>query len=322
MTTPDVVVLRRDVHGMPVADYVDAIRERLPDREVVHARTPREERERFVEAPVVTGVRPPDGLIEEATDLELFACVYAGVDHLPVAELDRRGVAVTNASGVHGPNAAESVLGHLLTFARGHHTAWRRQERNEYRHYQAGELEGSTVTVVGMGAIGEAILDRLEPFEVDTIGVRYTPEKGGPADEVVGLDADAFHDALARTDYLVLACPLTDETRGLVDAAAFETLSPDAVVVNVARGPVVDTDALVDQIQRNGLRGAALDVTDPEPLPPDHELWTFENVLLTPHVAGQTPAYYERVADVLAENVRRLAEDGEDAELVNRVRPE
>lgn len=321
MATPDVVVLRRDVHGMPVADYVDAIRERLPDREVVHARTPQEERERFVEAPVVTGVRPPDGLLEEATNLELFACVYAGVDHLPVAELDRRGVAVTNASGVHGPNAAESVLGHLLTFARGHHTAWRRQERNEYRHYQAGELKGSTVTVVGVGAIGEAILDRLEPFEVDTIGVRYTPEKGGPADEVVGLGDDAFHDALARTDYLVLACPLTDETRGLVDAEAFETLSPESVVVNVARGPVVDTDALVDQIQRNGLRGAALDVTDPEPLPSDHELWTFENVLLTPHVAGQTPAYYERVADVLAENVRRLAEDGEDAELVNRVRP-
>ena len=322
MSDVDVLVLRQAIHGIPIDEYAAAIRERLPDREVVLARTPSMERELFLAAPVVTGLSPPDGLIERATDLELFACLFAGVDHLPLAEFAARGIAVTNASGVHESNASEWAIGQLLVLARGLHVGWRRQRRREYRHFKAGELAGSTVTVVGMGAIGTAILTRLDGFGVETIGVRHSPEKGGPADEVVGYDEDAFHGALARTDYLVLACPLTDDTRSLVDRAAFQTLSPEAVVVNVARGEVIDTDALLSAIRRNGIRGAALDVTDPEPLPPDHPLWTFENVLLTPHTAGQTPAYYERCADVLAENVRRLSEEGSAATLVNQVTPE
>ena len=318
MTAPDVLVLRQDVHGIPVAEYAAAIAERLPDHEVVHARTPAEERELVSNATVVTGQSLRDDLLERAADLRLFACLYAGVDHLPLDELAERGVAVTNASGVHGPNAAEWAIGQILVFARGLHTGRRRQERREFRHFQAGELYGSTVTVVGMGAIGEAVLERLDGFGVDTVGVRHSPEKGGPADEVVGYDEDAFHGALARTDYLVLACPLTDLTRGLVDADALETLPPTAVVLNLARGPVIDTDALISTLRLGGLRGAALDVTDPEPLPPDHPLWTFENVLITPHTAGQTPRYYERRADVLAENVRALDAEA-DATLRNQV---
>ena len=304
MADIDVLVLRRAIHGIPIEEYAEAVRERLPDAEVVLARTPGQERELVSEAEVVTGLEPPEGIFENADELELFACMF--------------GIAVTNASGVHESNASEWVLGQLLVFARGLHVGWRRQERHEYRHFRAGELAGSTVTVVGMGAIGTAILERLSPFGVETIGVRYSPEKGGPADEVVGMDEEAFHGALARSDYLVLACPLTEETRHLVDEAAFETLSPEAVLVNVARGEVVDTAALLSAVRTNGIRGAALDVTDPEPLPHDHPLWTFDNVLITPHTAGQTPAYYERNADILAENVRRLREDP-DATLRNQV---
>ena len=315
---PDVLVLRQDVHGIPVPEYVTAIRDRLPDHDVAHARTPAEERELIANATAVTGHALRDELLDRAADLRLFACLYAGVDHLPLEELASRGVAVTNASGVHGPNAGEWALGQMLTFARGLHTGWRRQQRHEFRHFQAGELYGSTVTVVGMGAIGEAVIERLAGFGVDTIGVRHSPEKGGPADEVVGYDEDEFHGALARTDYLVLACPLTDLTRGLVDADALTTLPPTAVVLNLARGPVIDTDALVSTLRLGGLRGAALDVTDPEPLPPDHPLWNFENVLITPHTAGQTPRYYDRCADVLAENVRRL-DSGEADGLRNQV---
>ena len=318
MTAPDVLVLRQAVHGIPVSEYAAAISERLPDHEVVHARTPREERDLVQGATVVTGQSLREELLDRAADLRLFACLYAGVDHLPLADLEARGVAVTNASGVHGPNAAEWAIGQILVFARGLNTGWHRQERREFRHFQAGELEGSTVTVVGMGAIGEAVVERLSGFGVETIGVRHSPEKGGPADEVVGYDEGDFHGALARTDYLVLACPLTELTRGLVDAGALETLPPTAVVLNLARGPVIDTDALVASIRLSGIRGAALDVTDPEPLPPDHPLWTFENVLITPHTAGQTPRYYERRADVLAENVRAL-DAGEDAPLRNQV---
>jgi len=313
---PDVLVLRKPTHGMPLAEYAAELRERLPDADVRVARTPAEERDLIERAPVVTGMEIDEELLGHAAEIELFACAYAGTGHLPLDALEDRGVAVTNASGVHGPNIGEHVVGNLLVFARRLHEGWRRQQNREWRHFRAYELKESTVTVVGLGAIGQAVVQRLQGFDVDTIGVRYTPSKGGPTDEVVGFDPDAFHDALARTDYLVLACPLTDTTRGLVGAAEFTTLPPESVVVNVARGPVVDTDALVDALRSEYVRGAALDVTDPEPLPEDHPLWNFENCLVTPHCSGHTPEYYARQADIVAENLDRL-ESGEKLE--NRV---
>ena len=317
----DVLVLRRGTHGTPVEEYAAAIRDRLPETDVRLARTPAAEREAIRSARFVTGMTIEASLLEAADELEVFACAYAGTGHLPLEALAARDVTVTNASGVHGPNMAEHVLGAILSFTRRFHVAARRQRRREWRHYRAHELQGSTVTIVGLGAIGRAVASRLEPFGVETVGVRYTPEKGGPTDEVIGFDGDAFHDALARTDYLVLACPLTETTRGLIDEDAFLTLSPDAVLVNVARGPVVDTDALVTALRSNRLRGASLDVTDPEPLPEDHPLWTFENVQITPHNSGHTPRYYDRLADIVAENVERLRETGSAEGLENLVHP-
>ncbi|SEQ06509.1 D-2-hydroxyacid dehydrogenase [Natrinema salaciae] len=318
---PDVLVLRKGTHGTPIEQYADAIRARLPDHTVALARTPAEERSRIETARFVTGMTLEPELLEAAADLEVFACAYAGTGHLPLDELADRGVAVTNASGVHGPNIGEHVLGAILHFTRRFHVGARRQRRREWRHYKAHELQGSTVTVVGLGAIGRAVCERLEPFGVDTIGVRYSPEKGGPTDEVIGFEDEALDDALARTDYLVLACPLTETTRGLIDREAFVTMDPESVLINIARGPVVDTDALVAALRSNWIRGAALDVTDPEPLPEDHPLWGFENVQITPHNAGHTPKYYDRLADIVAENRRRFDESDAVTDFENQVLP-
>lgn len=317
-TTPDVVVLRRSAHGMSTIDYATELRKRLPDRTVVRADTPERERELLDGARVATGHRLSEELLSAATNLELFASATAGVGHLPLDDLREDGVILTNASGIHGPNIAEYVMGAILTFTRNFHVSRRRNDRREWRHHQSRELKGSTVTVVGLGAIGEAIVDRLDPFDAHTIGVRYTPEKGGETDEVIGFDPDRIHGALARTDYLVVSCPLTDETRGLIGAEEFHTLPSDSVLVNVGRGPIVDTEALVDTIRRNGIRGAFLDVTDPEPLPEEHPLWSFGNVFVTPHNAGHTPEYYARLADIVADNVARL-ETGDVDGIENRV---
>ncbi len=315
MSDPDIAILRQKIHGLPVEEYADELRERLPDHEIALARTPEAERELLSTVRVATGVNVREADVVAADDLELFACVFAGTDHLPLSALENADVAVTNASGVHGPNVAEYVLGGILAFTRRFDTAFHQAQRREWRSFPAQELMGSTVTVVGMGAIGQAVVDRLEPFGVETLGVRHSPEKGGPTDEVFGYDE--IHEALYRTDYVVLACPLTETTETLLDGNALKTLPEDAVVVNVARGGVVDTDALVSSLRNNDLRGAVLDVTDPEPLPGDHPLWGFENVLITPHNAGHTPRYYQRLADIVAENVRKLDEGDDD--FVNRV---
>ena len=313
-----IVVFRDTTHGLPAREYAAELRERLPDCEVRLARTPHEEREYVAGADVATGEDIDQDVLAAGADLQLFACSWAGTEHLPLDALRERDVAVTNAAGIHAPNIAETVLGFVLTFARRLHEGWRRTQKREWRHFQGYELQGSTVTVVGMGSIGTATLRRLEGFGVETVGVRHSPEKGGPADEVVSYDERAVHEAFARSEYVVLACPLTETTRGLVDEAAFRTLPPEAVLVNVGRGKVVDTGALTAALEGQSIRGAALDVVDPEPLPVDHPLWRFENVLVTPHNAGHSPQHWPRLADLLAENVHRLRES-ETAELENEV---
>ncbi|KAB1187029.1 MULTISPECIES: D-2-hydroxyacid dehydrogenase [Haloferax] len=316
-----ILVLDQPADSIPAEVHADALRERLPDETIVHPKTTEETLEAARDADVITGSRLPDGVLDVADNLTLFAGAMAGYDHLPLEAFRERGVAVTNASGVHGPNIAEHVIGWLLTITRRLDEGIRRQDRGEWRYFQAyGELQGSTVTVVGLGAIGQAVVERLDPFGVETIGVRYTPEKGGPTDRVIGFDE--LDSALVETEYLVLACPLTDATRNLIDQQAFYALPNHAVLVNVARGGVVDTDALVKSVQRGHIRAAALDVTEPEPLPHDHPLWDFENVFITPHVAGYTPHYFTRLADILAENVERLRDGDPAVTLRNQVLPQ
>jgi phosphoglycerate dehydrogenase-like enzyme len=316
---PDVVVCRQTIHGVSGARLQAILAERLPDHEVAYARTPAEEARFLADARIAVGPRLDADRLADAPNLELFACVYAGVGHLDLDAFRERGVAVTNAAGVHAPNVSEYVIGGLIAQLRQFRRAWRQADRGEWRAYPVGELSGSTVAVVGQGPIGTTVVERLAAFDVDTVAVRHTPAKGGPADAVYG--HEDLHEALSLSDHLVVACPLTDETRGLIDAAALATLRPEAILVNVARGPVVDTDALVAALRGGKLAGAVLDVTDPEPLPADHPLWSLDNVQITPHNAGNTPAYFERVADVLVDNVARAAAAGgvDAADLRNRV---
>lgn len=317
---PDIVVLRCQAHGLGADDYYEALRDRLPAYDIRLANTPSEERELVRDAPVVTGHDFGQDLLDAAEKLKYFAAGSAGVEYLPLDEFAERGIVVTNASGAHVPNMTEHALGWMFMIARRLDEGLRRQRRREWRRYPAfGTVTGSTVTIVGLGPIGRSIADHLQPFDVDTIGVRYTPSKGGPTDEVIGYEFDALHDAYARTDYLVLACPLTETTANLIDAEALHTLPVDSVLINVARGRIVETDALVDAVWKNGIHAVALDVTDPEPLPEDHPLWRMENVFITPHVSGHTEEYWERTADILERNLRQVAETGEYEDLENQV---
>ena len=311
-----ILVLRQKIHGLSATDYAGVLRNRLPDCSVIVATTPEEEQEILRTADVATGFRLSRSDLERAENLKLFGCVYAGTSHLDLDAFTDHGVAVTNASGVHRPNMSEYVVGAIIAQAKGFSQARTQQRRQEWRSYQTRELHGSTVAVVGLGAIGDAVVDCLEPFGVDTVGIRYTPEKGGPTDEVYGFDE--IHEAVADAEYVVLACPLTETTAGLIDEDVLRTMRPDAILVNVARGPVVDTDALVSSLRWNRIAGATLDVTDPEPLPEGHPLWNMDNVTITPHNSGYSPVYFERRADILTTNVERLREDALD-ELKNRV---
>lgn len=315
----EIAVLRGANYGLSMDEYTQRLRERLPEHEVRRARTPKEERTLVESADVVTGAHIDEELLLHAENLDLFAVVWSGYEHLPLEELAERDVAVTNAAGVAAPTIAEQVVGYLLAFGRRLFEGRRRQRRREWRNYHPAELKGDTVTVVGLGAIGHAVVERLDGFDVRTAGVRYSPEKGGPTGEVVGFERADVHDVLARTDHLVLACRLSETTRGLLGTPEFTTLPSDATLVNVSRGPVVDTDSLVTALRSNEIGAAALDVTDPEPLPSTHPLWEFENVLITPHNAGYTPERWNRLAELVGDNVERLARTGRTDRFQNAV---
>lgn len=253
----------------------------------------------------------PGEAIENNDRLAVFACTFAGVDHLPLDRFDREGVVVTNASGIHSIGIAEQVIGNILVFGRGLEQSWSSDHCIGGGSNDLFSLAGSTVTIVGLGAIGSAVGTRLAGFDVTRIGVRHSPEKDGPVDKIIGYDQSEFQSVLAETDVLVLSCPLTRLTEKLIDETAFSILPPTAVVVNVARGGVIDTPALVQALASHEIGGAALDVTDPEPLPSDHALWTFDNCRITPHMGGHTPLHWERLASIVATNLHRL-EDGNE----------
>jgi len=229
--------------------------------------------------------------------LRVIQTLSAGVDWLVGRVPDE--VTVCNARGVFDTPLAEWVVGAILALERGFPTARDAQARGEWAAYRAIELAGKRVVILGQGSIGGAVADRLRPFGVEIVGVARTPR-----DDVLGLtDLDAV---LGSADVLVNLLPLTTETSRLLDARRLALLPDGALVVNAGRGGTVDTDALVGELARGRLR-AALDVTDPEPLPAGHPLWSQPNALITPHIGGDSDEATVRSYQVAGDQIRRFA---------------
>lgn len=315
--TADVLLMHEAPHRRTVDELVEAIESRDPEIDIAGAESYDESRRRIADAEVVVTRSLPDEFLAEASELRWVQALNAGVDHYDVEQMRERDVILTNASGVHAIPAAEQVVGYMLQFERNLLRGFRRQQRHEWRHFGGGELYGSTLGVVGVGEIGGTVADRASAFGMQTLGVRRSPERGHESvDDMYGLED--LHGVLSRSDYVVLACPLTDDTRGLIGPRAFESMRSDGVLINVARGGVVDEDALVVALQKGKIGGAALDVQSEEPLPDDSPLWTQSNVILTPHMAGSTPRYLERCADIFVANFERYG-SGDYDDFENRI---
>jgi phosphoglycerate dehydrogenase-like enzyme len=307
-------------HHVPperTADLLDALDGAIPSDSVVVADTPAESRDHVGTVDGIVTYDLDDGLLAAATDLRWIQCLSAGVDHYDLDALRERGIVLTNSSGIHAEPIAEQVLCYLLMFERGIVQGTRQQARNAWERFEGSELRGKTVGVVGVGAIGTRVAEVCSALGTTVLGTkRDTSERPAAVDELFA--ADDYHEILRRSDYVVLACPLTEETEGLVGGPEFRLMSSETVLVNVARGGVVDEAALTRALQNRAIRGAALDVFEEEPLPADSPLWDLSNVVVTPHMAGSTPKKPERWREILTQNYEALAAGDLDG-MVNRV---
>lgn len=244
-----------------------------------------------------------------AADLDWIHSIQAGVDRFRLDDLRENDIRLTNSSGIHGDSVGETAAGYMLAFARRLHEHRSKQERTEWAWPEWNApftLAGSSVCVVGLGTLGRGIASRADALGMDVTGVKRTPT---PVDHVRHVyPTSGLHDAISDAKFVALAVPLTDETRDLIGDREFDAMRDDTILVNVARGGVVDESALVDALDADALAGAALDVFETEPLPESSPLWEMDEVVVTPHAAGATRDYPRRIGALVRENVRRIAD--------------
>jgi D-2-hydroxyacid dehydrogenase (NADP+) len=251
---------------------------------------------------VVWAATQPDSLPELPRSVRWVQLPSAGVEPWMKRIAETPQVTFTSAAGAYAPQVAEHALALLLAGVRGIADAACKTTWEVPEH---GVLAGSTVAIVGAGGIGRALIRKLAAFDVDVIAVtRRGHDVPGAARSLSAEDSDSIW---AAADHFVLAAPATGETRHLVGAAQLAAMRPHSWIVNIARGSLIDTDALVEALNERRIGGAALDVTDPEPLPDGHPLWTARNALITPHIANPQAALTRRLAERVRENVERLA---------------
>lgn len=259
---------------------------------------------------VISGLWRND-LVQGAKRLRFIQSIGAGTDQFAREALAARGVRLASARGVNARAVSEHVMALILALARRLPEARDNQTRRAWRGMigdiarREDELGGKTLIVVGLGQIGGRLAKLAKAFDMRVIGIRRDPRAGRG-------DADAVHDMaeldalLPQADFVALTCPLTAETEKLIDADALGRMQPSAYLVNAARGRVVDEPALIDALDRRQIAGAALDVTVEEPLPAASPLWAMEQVLITPHTAGETRRYEDNVLAIMQENLERL----------------
>lgn len=292
------------------AAQLPRLRALFPQHTVVHATDAASRAEGLRHCDVAfTWILHPEELAT-APRLRWVHSSAVAVGTLCVEALAARGITVTNSRGIQARPIAEHVFACVLALARQlPHLVQRQTEACWAQNALTGArtpwlLQGRTLGVIGLGSIGAEVARLGAAWGLRVVGVRRRADAGAPegVSRVVG--PEALGDVLAEADIVVLAAPLTGDTTSLLDAQALARMKRDAVLVNIARGPLVDTDALVQALRSGHLRGAALDVFDREPLPTDHPLWRLPNVLVTPHTSGFRDGHWDAVVDLFAEQLR------------------
>ena len=260
---------------------------------------------------VVCSMMWRNDLVPKAKRLKFVQSISAGIDQYDKDTFRAHGLRLANAAGVNANAVAEHAMALILALKRHIHTGRDNQASKVWRGMisdipaREDELGGKTLLIVGLGRIGTRLAKLAKAFDLKVVATRREAARGGEgADAVHG--HERLPELLPSADIVALTCPLTPQTTNLIDAKALALMKPTANLINVARGRVVDEDALIAALQARRIAAAGLDVTREEPLPAASPLWSMPNVLITPHTAGETQRYEDGVIDLLVENLERL----------------
>lgn len=246
-----------------------------------------------------------EAMFTQAPHLKWVQASSAGVDKMLSPALVESSVQLTNVRGMHGTTISEFVLTMMLAMSRDLPRSIRNQASHTWQRIPQRMLSGSTVGIVGVGGIGQEIARRAKALGMTTLGVRRHVDQPVPYLDQLFPSSD-LPQMLAQADYVVLACPLTEETRGLINELSLASMKPSAYLINIARGEVIDEPALIEALRSGRIAGAALDVFTQEPLPADSPLWDLPNTILTSHVAGSMTDYMDRATAIFVDNLRRF----------------
>ncbi len=301
-----------------LADHViSAIRDL--DVEVSGPESDQEAVEAIVDADCFYG-RITAPLLAAGKQLRWIQATSAGLDNYFFSELRASDVTMTNLRGIYSDVIADHVFAFVLMFARGMHLYHARRLEGRW---ESGapviHLGGTTMGVIGLGGIGLEVCKRAHAFDMRVFGVDPAPKDRPDYVETI-YDPSDLQEMLKQSDFVAICVPHTGETEYMMDERAIFQMKQDAVLVNIGRGKVVDLSSLADALESGRLRGAGLDVFEEEPLPPDHRLWSLEQCLITPHVAGTSPQIQKRRDTVIVENVRRFCSGEPLLNVVDKVK--
>jgi D-2-hydroxyacid dehydrogenase (NADP+) len=240
-------------------------------------------------------------LLQRMPRLEWLQSLTAGID--PWNGIDFGDIVVSTMGGVHAPQMSELAFIFMFTFARDLRAVFARQAAAEWRQEPQRVLAGARVVIVGVGGIAEALARRCAVFDMHVTGVSGSRTEAPDFDRI--LPMERLSEAAATADYFIVLTPYTERTHHLVSREVLAALPRSAVLINIARGPVVDEAALIEALSEKRIAGAGLDVFDQEPLPPDHPFWHMPNVMVTPHIGGWNTRLVEQLAPVVANNINR-----------------
>lgn len=285
-------------------EQAQQIREIAPDYELQTVPVKEVTPEQIREADILVGWnRKMEQAATESDKLKWVQSWSAGVDYFPMDAFAEKDVLLTTAGGVHAIPISEHIFAVLLAKSRNLHGNIRSQVQGKWETSGSyGEISGLTMVIVGTGHIGRATAKLAKAFGMRTIGVRHSGRPEEYIDEMY--KTDGISEAFAEGDVIVNILPLTDETRHFFNRESFGYMKKDSLFINVGRGQSVDTEALIEALDSGILSAAALDVFEQEPLPEDHPLWKREDVIITPHAAGNTDHYDVRAAEIFLDNLR------------------